>query len=142
MTKYKEGILPIEWTDWNKEDESEYIFYNVEFTEDFGDIMKGQTFDSVYVSYQKGILEAYPVNMTDNIQTVHFKCVPIENDTRMRNETIEQCMNVIKNHINLNCDNHYPYGECSNCGRSDNPELIKYPDELLEELENKYKTKI
>jgi hypothetical protein len=77
MAKHKEGILPIEWTDWNKEDESVYTFYNVEFTEDFGNIKKGETFESAYVNYQKGILEAYPVNLPDPIKTVHFKCVAI-----------------------------------------------------------------
>lgn len=137
MTKYKEGTLPIEWTDWYKDDESEYTFNNVEFTEDFGDIMKGQTFESVGVDYNKGILEAYPVNMTDNIQTVHFKCVPITSDKQIIDKTIERCINIVKSHIRENCDNHTPYqGACSDCGSCSNPDLIKYPDELVEELEN------
>lgn len=141
MTKGKEGILPIEWEEYNIEYTS-YIFYNATFTEDFGNIKAGETFKSIAVDYSKGIIDIYDEKGIDVLNTIHFKCVSIEDDMQIRNQTVEQCIDIVKSHINLNCDNHYSYGECSNCGRSDNPDLIKTPDELLEELENKYKTKI
>lgn len=82
MTKHKEGILPIEWESCDKLNESEYTFYNVTFTEDFGKVKAGETFECVYVSYQKGILETYTPdeNGLDIINRVKFKCIAIENE--------------------------------------------------------------
>ena len=78
----KEGILPIEWENRDKQDASEYTFYNVIFTEDFGKIKAGETFVCVYVSYQKGILETYTPdeNGLDIINHIKFKCIAIENE--------------------------------------------------------------
>ena len=53
-----------------------------------------------------------------------------------KNEVIEQCIKIVKSHIEENCDDHTPFwGACVSCGRSDNFDLIKYPEDLIEELE-------
>jgi hypothetical protein len=51
--------------------------------------------------------------------------------------TIDKCIDIVKSHIHPNCDDHTPYmGACSDCGNNGNPDLIKFPDELVEELES------
>lgn len=79
MTKHKEGILPIEWEEYDIHGESVYTFYNATFTEDFGDIKSGETFKRIGVDYQLGILETYSEDGQDVLNTIKFKCVPIEN---------------------------------------------------------------
>ena len=53
-----------------------------------------------------------------------------------RNKIIDECVEIVKKHITENCDDHTPYrGACVSCGQHSNPELIKEPYDLLEELE-------
>jgi len=37
------------------------IFFDVIFTENFGEIKSGERFDSLYVNYQEGTLETYSI---------------------------------------------------------------------------------
>lgn len=78
MTKYKEGILPIEWEKYDIQDQSVYTFYNATFTEDFGNIKANETFKYIGVDYQEGILETYSEDGADVINTIRFKCIAIE----------------------------------------------------------------
>lgn len=78
MAKYKEGILPIEWEEYDIQDQSVYTFYNVTFIEDFGNIKVNETFKCIGVDYQEGILETYSEDGADVINTIKFKCIVIE----------------------------------------------------------------
>ena len=81
MTKHKEGILPIEWEEYDEIASSEYILYKAKFAEDFGNIKAEETFESVYVNYNNGILETYTPdeNGLDIINHIKFKCIAISN---------------------------------------------------------------
>lgn len=54
-----------------------------------------------------------------------------------KNQLIDHCIKIIKLHIEENCDDHtFPcYSACISCGRSDNFDLIKNPEDLITELE-------
>lgn len=43
---------------------------------------------------------------------------------KIRNDIIDECIEVVKKTVRKNCDNHTPYfGECQSCGRYDNPDV-------------------
>lgn len=58
-TIHQEKTLPFQWTGWDMQDTLILSFYEVEFTEDFGSINKGDKFSSISVDYEKGIIEGY-----------------------------------------------------------------------------------
>ena len=57
--------------------------------------------------------------------------------TEDKNTIIEECIKVVKRHVNSNCDDHTPYyGACVSCGRHDNPDIVDDIDDLLDDLNN------
>lgn len=72
----QENIFPFTFQGWDEAggDYGDITFYDPEFTEDFGPIKKGETFDSVTILYCKGILECYRTSGPENEQRV----TPIE----------------------------------------------------------------
>jgi len=78
MTKNKEGILPIEWEDYDILDNDRYVFFDATFTEDFGSLKAGETFNFITVDYGEGIIEIYDNEDNDVvIDRINFKCVAI-----------------------------------------------------------------
>lgn len=83
----KEAAFPFTYSGWDEGgcDYGDVTFYKPEFTEDFGPIKKGETFDSVTVLHCKGILECYQVSGPKDehgctpfevAHTIKFKVVP------------------------------------------------------------------
>jgi len=77
--KHTEKLIPFGWDDWEEHDILLNSYYNVEFTEDFGEFKKGEKFSSITVDYIKGIIEAFIGSPSDDlkIKTVTFKATPI-----------------------------------------------------------------
>jgi len=44
---------------WDDMDTSTFMFYDVEFLQDFGPVKQGQRFGSVVVCYEKQVIECY-----------------------------------------------------------------------------------
>lgn len=80
MTKHKKGILPVEWEGYDIQEASVYTLYNATFTENFGNVKASETFKFIGVDYNTGIIEIYSEDGADVVNTVKFKCVPIEDD--------------------------------------------------------------
>ena len=74
----KEEIIPIEWSGWDEFVILSNIYYDVEFTEDFGEFKKGEKYRSAFVDYQKGLIEGYSDLGTEVVKSQKFKCTPIE----------------------------------------------------------------
>jgi len=64
------------WDGWDQHDSLVLSFYNVEFIRDFGKFNKGDKFESVCISYDKGIMEAYNDGCTEVIITQPFTLTP------------------------------------------------------------------
>lgn len=85
----KEKVFPFEYSGWDEDggDYGDICFHDVTFTEDFGPIKNGDTFDSVYILHCQGVLVCYNVMKSDvlygvrlvkEIHKIQFKAVPIE----------------------------------------------------------------
>lgn len=75
--KKQEKVLPIQWEGWDEIDILFFSFYNVTFTDDFGVFKKGDTYSSVSVNYQEGVIEAYNEEGTEVIASQSFNAKPI-----------------------------------------------------------------
>lgn len=75
--KKQEKVLPIRWGGWDEIDILFFSFYNVTFTDNFGVFKKGDTYSSVSVNYQEGVIEAYNEDGTEVIATQSFNAKPI-----------------------------------------------------------------
>lgn len=75
--KKQEKVLPIQWEGWGEIDILLFSFYNVTFTDDFGVFKKGDTYSSVSVNYQEGVIEAYNEEGTEVIASQSFNAKPI-----------------------------------------------------------------
>lgn len=75
--KKQEKVLPIQWEGWDEIDILLFSFYNVTFTDDFGVFKKGDTYSSVSVNYQEGVIEAYNEEGTEVIASQSFNAKPI-----------------------------------------------------------------
>jgi hypothetical protein len=75
MEKHKEGIIPIEYEEYDIHDQLVFTFYNVTFTKDFGNVKAGETFKFIGIDYYEGVLEIYSENGENVINTIKFKCV-------------------------------------------------------------------
>lgn len=74
----KEEIIPFEWSGWDEVNILVNIYYDVEFTENFGSFKKDEKFRSISVDCQKGLIEAYSEDGSEVIRSQKFKCTPIE----------------------------------------------------------------
>lgn len=72
----KENLFPIKWESWDTIDVLFNTYYDVEFTDDFGEFKKGEKFSSISIDYSKGIIEAYNDNGENIIKTQKYGCVP------------------------------------------------------------------
>ncbi len=77
MDLKQEKVLPIQWSGWDEIDILFVSFYNVTFTDDFGVFKKGDTYSSVSVNYQEGVIEAYNEEGTEVIASQSFNAKPI-----------------------------------------------------------------
>lgn len=77
MDLKQEKVLPIEWSGWDEIDILFVSFYNVTFTDNFGVFKKGDTYSSVSVNYQEGVIEAYNEEGTEVIASQSFNAKPI-----------------------------------------------------------------
>ena len=73
----QEKVLPIQWSGWDEIDILFVSFYNVTFTDNFGVFKKGDTYSSVSVNYQEGVIEAYNEEGTEVIASQSFNAKPI-----------------------------------------------------------------
>ena len=73
----KEKILPFQWSGWDEQDVLALTFYTVTFTEDFGVFEKGEEFDSIFVDYGKGYVEAYKKEEEEPVKKQNFKATAI-----------------------------------------------------------------
>jgi hypothetical protein len=76
--EFQEVIIPFKWTGWNEMDILMNSYYNVTFTDDFGAFKKNDTFSSITVDYQKGLVEGYNDDGSEVTKSQKFKCTPIE----------------------------------------------------------------
>lgn len=67
MTKIKNVSLPIAYDCCTKIDNLTFLFIDVEFTENFKDIKKGQTFSSVCIDYNIGEFKVYTKVKTEKV---------------------------------------------------------------------------
>jgi hypothetical protein len=83
----QEAAFPFTYQGWDEcgGDFGDIIFYKPEFTEDFGPIKKGDTFDSVAVLHCQGVLECYRISGPKDdhgctpmevAHTLKFKVIP------------------------------------------------------------------
>ena len=71
-----EKVLPIKWLSWDMCGEyGDICFWDVEFTEDFGVIKKGETFDKLNLFQHNGKIELYNTSL---VHTIDIKYQPIE----------------------------------------------------------------
>lgn len=70
-----EKILPFNWKNWDESDTLRHIYYECEFTDDFGVIKQGK-YDDVIVDYGQGTVEVYKGD--DVIYTQRWIAIPIE----------------------------------------------------------------
>lgn len=77
MDLKQEKVLPIQWGGWDEIDICFVSFYDVTFTDDFGVFKKGDTYSSVSVNYQEGVIEAYNEEGTEVIASQSFNAKPI-----------------------------------------------------------------
>ena len=83
----KEVTFPFTYTEWDMGggDYGDIIFYKPEFTDDFGPIKKGETFDSVTILHCKSILECYRISgpkvdgctPVEIVHSIKFKAIPV-----------------------------------------------------------------
>lgn len=68
--KTQEKTFPFKYNGWDEGcgDYGDIQYYDVEFTEDFGPIKKGQKFDCVFVEHDKGMLQAMINNEDGSIK--------------------------------------------------------------------------
>ena len=52
----KEITFPFEWEDWDEVNTNTRIYYNVNFLENFGVILKGN-YSSIFINYDEGFIE-------------------------------------------------------------------------------------
>lgn len=76
--KIQEVIIPFEWSGWDEMDILMNSYYNVTFTGDFGNFKKGESFSSITVDYQKGLVEGYNDDGSEVTKSQKFNCSPIE----------------------------------------------------------------
>lgn len=76
--KIQEVIIPFEWSGWDEIDILMNSYYNVKFTDDFGNFKKDEEFSSITVDYQKGLVEGYNDDGSEVAKSQKFKCTPIE----------------------------------------------------------------
>jgi len=77
MDLKQEKVLPIQWSGWDEIDILFVSFCNVTFTDNFGVFKKGDTYSSVSVNYQEGVIEAYNEEGTEVITSQLFNAKPI-----------------------------------------------------------------
>jgi hypothetical protein len=58
---------------WDILDTMSFVFYDAVFKQDFGPINKGDTFGSISVDFDKGILETYDTEGVEVTHTVKFR---------------------------------------------------------------------
>lgn len=88
-TKTKEKVFPFEYDGWDESggDYGDIVFYNVQFTDNFGPIKKGDKFDSVFVMHCLGVIsccnkmsekdnDGFCI-LTEEIYSVKFKAIPV-----------------------------------------------------------------
>lgn len=79
----EEKLIPFTWENWDLQDVLQHTYYDVIFVEDFGEIKKGEKFDSLNVDYGSGLVEAFswkngdPNSDLEPIKTVSYKAVAI-----------------------------------------------------------------
>lgn len=73
----QDKIFPLKWRGWDDLGPNMMCLYEVEFLEDFGVILKGEKFDSITISYERGFIETYNIHSNDFIKKQPFKCTPI-----------------------------------------------------------------
>lgn len=65
------------WDGWDEHDTMDFSFYSCKMIKDFGPLKKGEEYDTIYISYEKGIIEA----TDDEGKTLHkvkFTLTPVE----------------------------------------------------------------
>jgi len=76
--KEKETLVPILWDWWDQVEINFMQFYNVEFYENFGPFLKGESFSSVSVDYMRGIIEGYSEDGNEVVKSCKFTAIPLE----------------------------------------------------------------
>jgi len=74
----QELIIPIKWKSWDEFDILANFYFDVTFTNDFGNFKKGENFRSMLVDYQNGLVEGYSEDGKEVMKSQKFKCTPIE----------------------------------------------------------------
>lgn len=74
---HQEKVLPFKWAGWDDLDTLVFNFYDVIFTGDFGVFKEGESFSSISVFYDKGLIEAYNEEGTEVIKTQAFRGVAV-----------------------------------------------------------------
>ena len=79
MTEHfnQEKIFPLKWKGFDDYGPNMICLYEVEFTSDFGIILKGEKFSSISICYEDGVIEAYDSSGIVIIKKQSFKCTPI-----------------------------------------------------------------
>lgn len=77
-TKTQEKAFPFTYNGWDEGggEFGDLQFYDVEFTEDFGPIKKGDMFACIVVMHCNATLIAYSEDGTKELHVVPFKAVP------------------------------------------------------------------
>ena len=73
----QEKTIPFTWEGWASQDVLANTYYNVTFTENFGVFNAGEKFKSIFVDYEKGIIESYSEEGTEVLKTQLYKAKPV-----------------------------------------------------------------
>lgn len=84
----QEKTFPLTYSGWDEGcgEYGDIQFYDVEFTDDFGPIKKGDRFNSVFIGHNDGVLACYAevgekdedgCTPTQEVHKVNFKVVPV-----------------------------------------------------------------
>lgn len=73
----KENLFPLTWKGWDHIDMLFNTYYDVEFTDDFGEFKKGEKYSSISINYSEGFIEAYDENGENVVKKQKYGCVPV-----------------------------------------------------------------
>lgn len=78
MERFEMSILPFTWEGWDQADNLIFSYYNVSWISDFGIFKKGDSFSSLTVDFDNGLVEAYDSTGTKVVKTQKWKASPNE----------------------------------------------------------------
>lgn len=73
----QEKLIPFQWSGWDLQDALFHSYYDVEFTEDFGEFKAGEKYPSISIDYSNGLVEAYSDDGTEVVKKQSFVAKPI-----------------------------------------------------------------